>query len=353
MSKKIKIALLLTSAFWITQLTGCRLTANQENAHQPNQQTQKTTKTLKTEQGIYQIYDDEALLYLDLEQSYEALANGFEWVEGPAWISANTAGGEQGGYLIFSDIPNNKIYQYHPKNGLAEYLMPSGFSNGLLINHQNELVIMQSRSRQVVKMYAPLNHPTTEYNVLASHYRGKRLNSPNDSAIHKNGTIYFSDPPYGLPKQMDDPAKELDFQGVFQLKPTGELKVLDDSISFPNGVAISPDNQFLYVAVSDPKAPKWYQFKLDKQGEAIEKKLFYKPKARGTNDHGAPDGLKVHSSGVVFATGPEGVWLFNPDGKVLAKIKVPHFCANLAFDENEKNLYITAHKKLLRIKLRG
>ncbi|MCU4675624.1 SMP-30/gluconolactonase/LRE family protein [Catenovulum sp. 2E275] len=271
-------------------------------------------------------------------------------MEGPLWIENSL---EQSGYLLFSDIPNNQIIKYSPTEGVSTYLTDSGFSNGLNLTPQNQLVIMQSRSRQVAVMEAPLNNAKTNYKALATHYHGKRLNSPNDVAVDNKGNVFFTDPPYGLPKSMDDPAKELDFQGVFKLSPEGDLKLLDKSLTFPNGIALSPDNRTLYVAVSDPDAPAWYQYQLDEQGEVLSKKLFYQVAGNGTHDNGAPDGLKVHSSGVVFATGPYGVWLFSPTGEVLAKINIPYFCANLAFDDKEQYLYITANDRLLRIKLAG
>nr|WP_268745628.1 SMP-30/gluconolactonase/LRE family protein [Catenovulum agarivorans] len=292
----------------------------------------------------------EALNYLDVNYGYEELADGFKWAEGPVWVDDSSS--KNGGYLIFSDIPNNKIIKYQAGEGISTYLAPSGYSNGLAIGNNKQLLIAQSRSRQLAIMNAPTNKAKAQYSALATHYQGKRLNSPNDLTVHTNGTVFFTDPPYGLPKQMDDPAKELDFQGVYKLSPQGELKLIDKSLTAPNGIALSPDNQFLYVAVSDPNEPAWYQYKLNSQGDLVSKKLFYKPKATGTNAHGAPDGLKVHSSGTVFATGPHGIWLFSPSGKVLAQINIPYFSANLAFDSNEDYLYITAHEKLLRVKLK-
>ena len=165
-----------------------------------------------------EVLDDEALQIIDPKSEIEVLASGFEWTEGPLWIA-------EGNYLLFSDIPNNKVYKLDAKNDTLTYLHPSGFSgenftgkepgsNGLLLNQKGELVLMQHGNRGVAKMNATLDAPRADYTVLVGNYEGKRFNSPNDGAFDKAGNLYFTDPPYGLPEGMDDPGKELDFQGV-------------------------------------------------------------------------------------------------------------------------------------------
>ncbi|MBU2872089.1 SMP-30/gluconolactonase/LRE family protein [Colwellia sp. E2M01] len=300
------------------------------------------------QQGIFTIYSEKALQLLNTKAKLKTLASGFEWVEGPVWV-------KDGDYLLFSDIPTNKVYRYDDKNGLQTYLSNSGFSNGLKINQDNELLLIQSRSRKVAKMNTSLMKPSADYTVLASHYQGKKLNSPNDSTLHANGSVFFTDPPYGLPKQLDDPAKELDFQGVYRLSTAGDLTLIDKTLTFPNGIALSPDNKWLYVAVSDEENPAWYRYKLDTQGDVLSKELFYKPskiEEGGEAEIGAPDGLKVHSSGWIFATGPGGVWVFDADKTLLAKINMPGFTANIAFDKAEKTIYLTAHKELRSLTLK-
>ena len=297
------------------------------------------------QRGIFTLYSKKALALLDTKEKLQTLATGFEWVEGPVWV-------EEGNYLLFSDIPTNTVYRYDHKNGLQTYLSNSGFSNGLRISAKNELLLMQSRSRVVAKMKAPLTAPRADFETLANHYHGKLLNSPNDSALDANGNLYFTDPPYGLPKQMTDPAKALNFQGVYKLTASGELSVIDDQLTFPNGIALSTNNKWLYVAVSDEKQPAWYRYQLDESGQLVGKELFYQPSNVSADVIGAPDGLKVHSSGWIFATAPGGVWVFDQDKHLLAKINMPGFTANLAFDAQEETMYLTADNELRSLNLK-
>ena len=297
------------------------------------------------QQGIFTIYNEQALNIINTKAELKILATGFEWIEGPVWV-------EEGNYLLFSDIPANKVYRFDHEHGLRTYLVNSGFSNGLRLNQQHELYLMQSRSRAVSKMNSSLTKPTDSYQVLASHYLGKKLNSPNDSALHSNGSLFFTDPPYGLPKQLQDPAKELDFQGVYRLSTNGDLALIDKTLTYPNGIALSPDDKWLYVAVSDETNPAWYRYTLNTDGNVISKALFYKPQINGKEEIGAPDGLKVHSSGWVFATGPGGVWIFDENRTLLARINMPGFTANLAFDSTEKTIYFTADNELRSLALK-
>ena len=305
-----------------------------------------------------EILDDEALQIIDPKSKIEILASGFAWTEGPLWI-------EEGNYLLFSDIPNNKVYKLDPKNNdTVTYLHPSGFSgtnftgeepgsNGLLLNKDGELVLMQHGNRQIAKMNAPLNSPSSEFTTLVDSYMGKKLNSPNDATFDKNGNLYFTDPPYGLPKRMDDEGKELDFQGIYCLMTSGEL-ILLDSISRPNGIGISPDGNVLYVANSDPEHAVWYQYKLPEPGKVTDKKLFYEVTdlIGKEGQQGLPDGLKVNNNGILFATGPGGVWIFNSQGKALARIHTGQATANCAFDTDQKRLYITADDYVMAVDLK-
>ncbi|WP_171022281.1 SMP-30/gluconolactonase/LRE family protein [Thalassotalea litorea] len=302
--------------------------------------------------GIYSIYDQAALQLLDISQNYAVVADGFEWAEGPLWFADEE-------FLLFSDIPANKIYRYDEKRGLTEFLTDSGFSNGLCRNGKGQLLMMQSRTRQVALLnQSPQAHSIDtkpDLNVLMRDYQGKRLNSPNDCAVHANGTLFFTDPPYGLAGQLNDPLKELSFQGIFRVTDnvTGdqnEITLVDDSLTFPNGIALSPDHKWLYVAVSDQHQPAWYRYRLSEQGDILAKELFYTPE-QSTNEVGAPDGLKVHSNGWVFATGPGGIWIFNQNQQLLARIHLPGFTANLAFADNETLLYLTSDNELRKLRL--
>ncbi|WP_440875952.1 SMP-30/gluconolactonase/LRE family protein [Thalassotalea sp. PLHSN55] len=293
-------------------------------------------------EGIFTVYHPKAYSLVNVNAKLEVLATGFEWLEGPVWV-------EPGQYLLFSDIPNDKVYRWQQSSGVQPYLTTSGFSNGLKVQKQ-QLLLMQSRRRVVAKMVSSLDKPKAEFEILASHYQGKKLNSPNDAALHSTAGLFFTDPPYGLPKQMQDPEKELAFQGVYQLLPTGELRLIDKSLNFPNGIALSPDEKWLYVAVSDHAKPAWYRYQLDESGKVIDKSLFYQPPVTAAKI-GVPDGLKVHSSGAVFATGAGGVWIFDQDKTLLAKINMPGFTANLAFDGNENTLFFTADNELRKLNL--
>ncbi|MDN3377834.1 MULTISPECIES: SMP-30/gluconolactonase/LRE family protein [unclassified Pseudoalteromonas] len=298
-------------------------------------------------QGPYEVYDNRALQVLNLDAPIETLATGFEWLEGPVWV-------EDEGYLLFSDIPTHQVYRYQPDQGVHLYLADSGYSNGLVMNNQNELVLLQSRSRKIVTMASSVNDPKTNYRELVSRYQGQQLNSPNDGIYDQQGTLFFSDPPYGLAKQLDDPAKELSFQGVYSLNAKGQLRVLDKQLIYPNGIALSKDESTLYVAASNPQKPAWYQYKLHKDGTVINKKLLYQLPAVTSDSHGLPDGLKIHAdSGIIFATGPNGLWLFDEQGTLLARVRLPHISANLAFNAQQNRVYITAHQHLLALSLKN
>ena len=305
-----------------------------------------------------EILDDQALQIIDPKSKIEVLASGFAWTEGPLWI-------KEGNYLLFSDIPNNKVYKLDPiNNDTVTYLHPSGFSgtsftgeepgsNGLMLNKDGDLVLMQHGNRQVAKMNAPIKSPKSDFTALVSTYLGKKLNSPNDGTFDNKGNLYFTDPPYGLPKRMDDPAKELKFQGIYCLLSSGELMLLD-SLSRPNGIGISGDGNTLYVANSDEEHAAWYQYNIIAPGKVSDKKLFHDVThlIGKIGEQGLPDGLKINSRGFIFATGPGGIWVFDPMGKALARIHTGQATANCAFDANEKRLYITADDYILAVNLK-
>ena len=315
------------------------------------------SETLSSPMSI-EILDDEALEVIDPKSKIEILANGFSWTEGPLWI-------KDGNYLLFSDIPSNRVYKLDPHNNdTITYLHPSGFSgtdftgeepgsNGLLLNKEGELVLMQHGNRQIAKMKSSLENPSSEFTTLVDSYMGKKLNSPNDGTFDNLGNLYFTDPPYGLPKRMDDPAKELDFQGIYCQLTSGEL-ILLDTISRPNGIGLSPDGNTLYVANSDPEHAVWYQYNIVDPGKVNDKKLLYEVThlIGKEGQQGLPDGLKINSKGIIFATGPGGVWIFNPTGKVLARIHTGQATANCAFDAEEKRLYITADDYIMAVDLK-
>lgn len=306
----------------------------------------------------FEIFDERALDIIDPTAELVQKAEGFKWAEGPLRI-------DDGNYWLFSDIPNNRIMKYSDEDGLTTFLSPSGAtglhendslqgSNALLLNNAGKLVILQHGDRRVVTMNAPLSAPKPVFEVIADRFANKRFNSPNDGTFHSNGTLYFTDPPYGLNGGMDSAAKALDFQGIYSISPDGKVMLLDDSLTYPNGIAFTRNESEIVVAVSDPAAPKWVIFDVSIDGTLENKRVFFDPSALKltSQDKGLPDGLKRHSSGAIFATGPGGVYLFSEDGDLLAKIKVDRATANVALSADEKTLLLTSHDVVYEMKLK-
>ncbi len=292
------------------------------------------------------------------EAQMEILAEGFEWTEGPVWVP-------QDDYLLFSDIPQNSVFQWSEQDSIVLYLNPSGSAdgpaavkepgaNGLALDENGNLVLCQHGGRQIARMNAPLNNPKPDYVPLIGDYEGKRLNSPNDLVFHSSGAIYFTDPPYGLSNGVDSPEKELDFQGVYRFSVEDSvLTLLTDELSRPNGIGFSPDETTLYVANSDPERALWMAYDVADDGTTTNGRVFYDATKDTANEKGLPDGMVVHSSGHIFATGPGGVWIFRPDGTHLGTLKTGQATANCTFNEDESVLYITADMYLARLRMRA
>jgi gluconolactonase len=275
----------------------------------------------------------------------------FEWAEGPVWVKGEKA-------LLFSDIPRNMVWRWKEGEGLKEYLKPSGYtgkakftgrepgSNGLTFDKEGRLLLCQHGDRRVAEL-----QKDGTFKTLVNKYMGKRLNSPNDLAIKSNGDIYFTDPPYGLPKIADDPAKELDFQGVYRLSTKGELTLLTKEMSRPNGIAFSPDEKTLYVANSDPEKAVWMAYPVKEDGTIDAGKVFFDTTEWVKKKKpGLPDGLKVDKDGNLWATGPGGVVVLSPEGKHLGTLATGVPTANCGWGEDGSVLYITADKNLVRVK---
>ena len=290
------------------------------------------------------------------DATMDIIAEGFDWSEGPLWVPALDG-------LVFSDIPPNTIYLWQEGKDKSVFLTPSGYtgeierggevgSNGLILDPGGNLVLCQHGDRRMAKLSSNWDNPKAEYVTIVDAYKGKRLNSPNDAVYHSNGDLYFTDPPYGLEKNVNDPAKELDFQGVYRYTTEGELILLTDELSRPNGIAFSVDESILYVANSDPKHAVWMMYDVTDEGNIENGRVFYDATDWVESRKGLPDGLKVHSSGVIFATGPGGVWVFEPTGKLLGTLFTTQATSNCALDPEENYLYITADGYLLRIALK-
>lgn len=291
---------------------------------------------------------------IDTNAKIEIIAEGFKWTEGPLWVESEQM-------LLFSDIPANTVYKWTAESGAEIYLKPSGYtgtephqskepgSNGLLLDNDGNLVLCQHGNRQVARMDAPLKQPASTFITLADRYDGKRFSSPNDAVYNRAGALFFTDPPYGLPTQRDDdPAKETKFNGVYKMKRNGELIVLASDITKPNGIAFFPGERKLLVASSDSNAANWYVLGAD--DTPASPALFYSATDERDGLKGLPDGLKIDKSGTVFASGPGGIWIFDPEGNVLGKIKLDAAVSNVALSADEQTIYATNHTQVLRIK---
>lgn len=285
----------------------------------------------------------------------ELIMDGFDWCEGPLWI-------EKEQMLLVSDVSQNTIYKWTRSNGKEIFLKPSGYtqsiprggemgSNGLALSNDDKLLICQDGDRRISIMDATFKSPKPLFITLAQDYEGKKFNSPNDIAVARNGAIYFTDPPYGLEKNMADPLKELPYQGVFKLSKSGKVSLLTDSISRPNGIALFPDQKTLLIANSDSRKPYWYLYDISKKG-LKNGRIFFDARPFVKTGKGMPDGLKIDSKGNVFASGPGGIWIFSKTGEVLGKIKVSPVASNCALSEDETTLFITADDHVLRVQLR-
>jgi gluconolactonase len=302
------------------------------------------------------ILDAEGLNLLDTTATMEVIAGGYKWTEGPVYVSDSD-------YLLFSDVPANRVYKWKQGNGASIYLEPSGYtgtipkvkepgSNGLVIDKKGRLVLCQQGNRQIGRMKSSLNDPKPVFETIVSSYQGKKFNSPNDAVYADNGNLYFTDPPYGLEKGIKDSSKELSFQGIFLVKPGGKAQLVTDKVSYPNGIALSPDNKILYISNSDSDNKEWTRYELNSEGLIAKQSVFYRISAEEGKLPGNPDGMKVNAKGYIFATGPGGIWVFNPAGKVLARIYTGELTANCFLDQVHNMLYMTCKSFVMRVKLK-
>ena len=278
----------------------------------------------------------------------EKLADGFTFTEGPLWRPS--------GVLWFSDVVGNVVRQWSPDGKVTEILNPGGYDgkgtlpaggyngpNGMTADKDGAVLLCQHGYRRIVRIGKDMTITT-----VVERYEGKRLNSPNDVVYRADGSFYFTDPPYGLPKGDDDPAKELKFNAVFRMNK-GKLQPVIKDLSRPNGIAISPDQKILYIGNSDEKNRIWKAYDIAGNGAVGRGRLFADVSAE--KEEGVPDGMKVDEKGNLWASGPGGIWVFSPAGKHLGTIKMPEIPANCNWGDDWKSLYITARTSLYRIKL--
>lgn len=283
------------------------------------------------------------------------IASGYEWTEGPLWLEGDKK-------LLFSDVPTNTIYQWTEEKGASIYLTPSGYtgeaprggepgSNGLTLDDEGNLLLCQHGDRRIAMMNTSIAEPASDFTTISDTYNGKRFNSPNDLVFH-NYDIYFTDPAYGLEKQMDDPKKELPFQGVYRIPAEGQVQLMIDSLTRPNGIGFSPDGKKMYVANSDSEKALWYEYSINDSLKITSGKILWNATEQAKTEKGLPDGLKVDGQGNIFATGPGGIWIFSGDGKLLGKIKLEEATSNCALTADGKTLFVTNDMLVLKIKLR-
>jgi gluconolactonase len=286
------------------------------------------------------------------DTTVEKIADDLMWSEGPLWDAERKT-------LLFSDIPRNRVMQWHADKGVSVFLERSGYtgaapftgkepgSNGLTFDLQGRLTLCQHGDRRVSRREADGTQV-----ALATMFEGKKLNSPNDLVFDRQGTLYFTDPPYGLPGTFEDPNKELPFQGVYRVSPDGRISLVTRELEAPNGLAFSPDYKTLYVANSQKSAPIWKAFDVKPDGSVTRSRVFADSSSLYQEGDGVPDGMKVDVNGNVFATGPGGVLVYSPDGTLLGRILTGVPTANVAFGEDGSTLFITANHRVLRMRTR-
>lgn len=336
----------ISIVFFLVAMISCN---NNEKTKEQGMKYKKTGSVEKLDPALDSIIDSDA--------QPEIIADGFEWSEGPLWI-------EKHNMLLVSDVPMNTVYKWTEEKGKEIYLKPSGFtgieskskepgSNGLLLDSAGRLVLCQHGDRRMAIMDAPLDTPAAKFITLADNYEGKRFSSPNDAAFNQFGVLFFTDPPYGLPSQMDDdPTKEISFNGVYAADRNKPVYVVSQSLTRPNGIAFFPDYKGFIVANSDPDKPNWYLFPIGSDFRVLTPSLFFSAAGSDKKLKGLPDGLKIDKNGNVFATGPGGVWIFNKEAKLLGKIKLDEATSNVALSPDEKTLYITNDMYVLRFRMR-
>lgn len=280
----------------------------------------------------------------------EIISDGYQWIEGPVWIPQLNG-------VVFSDVPNNTAYLWTEKEGAKIYLKPSGYSgngkgkgsNGLVLDNNGDLILCQTGDRQIARLEKPTKNPKTVYKKVVSHYNGKKLNSTNDAVVDRKGNIYFTDPLFGKKKE----GVELDFQGVYKYTPKGKLILVSKTWTTPNGIGLSPDEKTLYVAYSKPL--KLAAMDIHADGTIGNERVLFDVTTlwKQSVAKQKPDGMDVHSNGTIFMTGPDGVLLFSPEGKHLGTIKTETKIGNCTLNNDESVLYITAHDKLLKVRLKS
>jgi gluconolactonase len=292
---------------------------------------------------------------IDPNAAVTVLGEGYRWAEGPVWVRRRN-------WLLFNDVPGNTMWRWREGHGIDVFLRPSGLAgpvpeafneagaNGLAIDPAGHLVMADSGNRAVARVDLDTKRKT----ILVDRYQGKRFNSPNTVAVARSGAIYFTDPPYGLKDQDHSPLRELDFQGLYRLDSDGKVTLLDGTHHRPNGIALSPDERTLYLALSDENRPELLAYPLDSRGAVGKPRLFHDMRAHhAAGKPGLPDGVVTDRVGRVFATGPGGVHVLTPEGRLLGIIATGKTIANCCFGGADgATLFLTSHDMLACVETR-
>lgn len=288
---------------------------------------------------------------VDKDTPIEVLAGGFHWTEGPVWI-------QDGGYLLFSDIPRNATLRWKEGEGVSVFLEPSGYTgpgsygkepgaNGMTLDAQGQLVCCEHGDRRMSVLTKGGGKRT-----LTDNYQGKRFNSPNDCVFRSTGDLYFTDPAYGLPEQFGDPRREMDYCGVFRYGRDGVTSLLTKELSRPNGLAFSVDEKILYIGNSDPERAVWMAYAMNEDGSLGAGRVFYDATPAVGKLPGLPDGFKLDVEGNLFATGPGGVYVLSPEGELLGRMETGEATANCAWGDEGSSLYVCSDMYLVRIRMK-
>lgn len=280
----------------------------------------------------------------------EVVTEGLRWAEGPLWDPRD-------GSLLFSDVPRNAVFQWRPRGGVTAVLRPSGYTgidpftgnrpgaSGLTFDREGRLVLCQQGDRRVARREAD-----GTLSVLADRYQDKRLNSPHDLVYGPGDALYFTDPPFGLPRGFDDPGRELDFQGVYRLAPDGTLTAVTADLRAPGGLAFAPDGRTLYVSNAERENPIWMAYPVKGDGGVGPGRPFAEARAWAGEGEGAPDGITVDDAGNVFAAGPGGVHVFAPDGTRLGRVVTGAPTTGVAWGDDGHALYVTTDRRIVRVR---
>ncbi len=280
----------------------------------------------------------------------ERVVGGHDWVEGPLWD-------RRAGCLLFSDIPRNAIYRWCEGRGEEVFLARSGYtgsapftgaepgSNGLTFAPDGALLMAEHGDRRISRL-----EPDGRKTTLADRFDGRRINSPNDVIVAANGDLLFTDPPWGLPKWWDDPAKELPWSGIYRRTAAGGLRLLSREFQAPNGIALTPDGRTLVVSESKPELGGWYAMEVQPDGSLGPRRLLLDGRPWAVGRKGVPDGLKLDAAGTIFGGGPGGVYVIHPDGTLLGVIETGSATSNTAWAGDGSVLYITAGTRVFRIR---